>query len=85
MESSSATTEKTLATDNFPPNMEAAADGGKEITNTNGQMTSIHDSEVFQDEYPHGFRLAVLVGAVCMTVFLTSLDQVSQTLATGTP
>jgi hypothetical protein len=29
------------------------------------------------DEYPHGLRLVVLVGAVMMTVFLTSLDQVS--------
>ncbi|OCK73020.1 MFS general substrate transporter [Lepidopterella palustris CBS 459.81] len=27
------------------------------------------------DEYPHGLRLVVLVGAVMMTVFLTSLDQ----------
>ncbi|KAK3377019.1 putative efflux pump antibiotic resistance protein [Lasiosphaeria ovina] len=27
------------------------------------------------DEYPHGFRLVVLVAAVMITVFLTSLDQ----------
>ena len=29
------------------------------------------------DEYPTGFRLVVLVGAVVLSVFLISLDQVS--------
>ena len=36
------------------------------------------------DEYPTGFRLVVLVGAVVLSVFLISLDQVSCILPIST-
>jgi hypothetical protein len=86
MEPSSATMEKPLAANTFTPNVEAGENGGRETSNTHGKTTSIQDAELVLDEYPHGFRLALLVGAIMMTVFLTSLDQVSDTLATtGTP
>jgi MFS transporter, DHA2 family, glioxin efflux transporter len=85
MEPNSATTEKPQTADTFTPNtdVESAENGDKKAGNTHEKATSIDESEPVPDEYPYGFRLALLVGAIMMTVFLTSLDQVSD--ATGTP
>ena len=39
------------------------------------KASSIGDAAT--DEYPHGLRLVILIGAIMITVFLISLDQVS--------
>ncbi|KAI0895981.1 MFS general substrate transporter [Annulohypoxylon nitens] len=41
----------------------------------NGQPAANEDEKAEGGEYPHGIRLIILVGAVMMTVFLSSLDQ----------
>ncbi|CAG8970716.1 hypothetical protein HYALB_00001497 [Hymenoscyphus albidus] len=46
-----------------------------ESSDSHQKATSIKEPESVSNEYPHGFRLVLLVGAVMLTVFLTSLDQ----------
>ncbi|MCJ1468412.1 hypothetical protein MMC07_007040 [Pseudocyphellaria aurata] len=45
----------------------------KNVNGTDQAFVAINLSTT--DEYPHGFRLAVLIAAIVTTVFLTSLDQ----------
>ncbi|KAF3771160.1 MFS general substrate transporter [Cryphonectria parasitica EP155] len=47
----------------------------KEIKAEGSENGAAAEEKLSPDEYPHGLRLVTLVGAVMMTVFLTSLDQ----------
>ncbi|KAI1372719.1 MFS general substrate transporter [Hypoxylon crocopeplum] len=46
-----------------------------EDKSTNSDQLANQNEKATTDEYPHGFRFFVLVGAVMITVFLSSLDQ----------
>ena len=58
--------------------------GASQVTNLDEKKKNDSDNELLPnsdqaiatDEYPHGIRLALLVGAVVLTIFMTSLDQV---------
>ncbi|CAG8954544.1 hypothetical protein HYFRA_00004459 [Hymenoscyphus fraxineus] len=46
-----------------------------ESSDSHQKVTSTKEPESVSNQFPHGFRLVLLVAAVMLTVFLTSLDQ----------
>lgn len=87
MAANSATVNKTEKIDTLTTNSDVesphvAPVGEKKASSTDQQTDSTDESTT--NEYPHGFRLVLLVGAIMMTVFLTSLDQVSDPGCTST-
>lgn len=66
---------------------QTAATGSLTAPNTDVESKGSDERIVNQltDEYPHGLRLITVVAAVMLTVFLTSLDQVSRLGFQSTP
>ncbi|MCJ1391937.1 hypothetical protein MMC18_004804 [Xylographa bjoerkii] len=71
MESNNATVNKTETANTLVKNFDV--EDSRAIQVGVEKACSIEDATT--DEYPHGLRLVILVGAIMMTVFLISLDQ----------
>lgn len=50
---------------------------------TSGGISPTESSEASVDDYPHGLKLILIAGAVMLSVFLMSVDQVRSALSHG--
>ena len=66
-----------LSSIEYLPGLQFPEDKTDRTDNDRRPLTSYETDTSPGDEYPTGFRLVVLVGAVVLSVFLISLDQVS--------
>ena len=64
------------STSNFEGEASHVANLEEKKKDSDNELLPNSEEAISTDEYPHGMRLALLVGAVVLTVFMTSLDQV---------